>query len=132
MKLQAVIVDDDPVQANLLAAPLPQSSWSVRTFEAAGPAVPHVVATKPDLLVTDIYMPDVDGLAAIRSLRKEGYRGYILAVTAGDDFGSTPVTRIAEMLGADRAIRKSTYFCELERVMVEAVRRRAVIRAPGD
>lgn len=37
---------------------------------------------KPDLIVLDMHMPDMDGYTVAQTLRKEGYKGIILALTA--------------------------------------------------
>ena len=41
---------------------------------------------RPDLIVTDIRMPKLDGIEMLRRLREEGNRAHVVFLTAYSDF----------------------------------------------
>jgi CheY-like chemotaxis protein/anti-sigma regulatory factor (Ser/Thr protein kinase) len=72
--LRVLVVDDEPDTRELLAAVLTSCGAQVIQAATAAEAFEHVERTRPDVLITDIGMPEEDGyslLARIRSLPPE-------------------------------------------------------------
>jgi len=67
--LRVLVVDDDPDALELAAAILTRAGAAVRTCRSAGEALLAVPRWSPDVLVSDIEMPDEDGYALIRKVR---------------------------------------------------------------
>jgi len=65
-----LVVDDDPDGRDVVAAVLRQAGAIVTTVDSAPAALDAVKAEKPDLIVTDIAMPEMDGYALRRRLRE--------------------------------------------------------------
>ena len=63
------VVDDEPDILELVRLHLQRSSFQVQTFENAVPFLDFVQATKPDLVILDIMLPDADGLEVCKFLR---------------------------------------------------------------
>lgn len=84
--LRIVIVDDDPDARELLATLLTQRTAEVFAGESAAEAFELLRRERPDVLVSDIAMPEEDGYMLIRRVRalseEEGGRIPALAVTA--------------------------------------------------
>lgn len=59
-----------------------------------------------DLIITDIFMPEKEGLETIRELRKEHASLKIIAITGGYSSGPDELLNVARMLGADRTFAK--------------------------
>ncbi len=60
-----------------------------------------------DLVITDILMPDQDGLEGIMTLRREFPDSRVIAMTGGSEMiGVGKVLDIATMLGARRTLQK--------------------------
>lgn len=59
-------------------------------------ALEAIVATKPDLLLLDVYLPDMSGIAVLRTARAHGYVGEVVAVTAASE---VETVRRARQLG---------------------------------
>lgn len=59
-------------------------------------ALDAIVATKPDLLLLDVYLPDMSGIAVLRTARAHGYAGEVVAVTAASE---VETVRRARQLG---------------------------------
>lgn len=79
-------VDDDPVNLALLEALLVPQGYEV-IFAADGPeALRQVARQSPDLVLLDVMMPQLDGFAVCRELKKEEATRFIpvILVTALD------------------------------------------------
>lgn len=70
-KLSVLAVDDDKDVARLVAAFLESEGHSVSIAFDAAAALSRIRAHRPDLLVLDIEMPDMDGLELLRHLRAD-------------------------------------------------------------
>ena len=104
-----LIVDDDPSIREILSTQLGRLRYDCVAAADGNEAVALFKSEKPDLILMDLMMPQVDGLKAtqkIRSLEKKGKRTPILFLTArdtqqdklssalsgGDDFISKPIS----------------------------------------
>jgi CheY-like chemotaxis protein len=67
--LRILVVDDDDDTRELIARILEQSHARVDTVADAAAALEYLRLRKPDILVSDIGMPGMDGLALIREVR---------------------------------------------------------------
>lgn len=59
-----------------------------------------------DLVITDIFMPNQEGLATIMELRRGAPSLKIIAISGGGARASLDVLPVAEALGAHRTLRK--------------------------
>jgi len=59
-----------------------------------------------DVVITDIVMPEMDGLQAIREFRKIARKVKIIAISGDERFVSQDYLAFAQKLGADLTIRK--------------------------
>lgn len=86
--LRALIVDDEPLaveRLQIICANQPNLSV-VGTANDGAAALRLIDAVKPDLLLLDITMPELDGLGLARALAGRAEAPAILFVTAHDDF----------------------------------------------
>lgn len=67
--LMILVVDDEPDARALLAALLEQEGATVRTADSVRAAIQEIEQQIPDVLVSDIGMPDEDGYSLIQQLR---------------------------------------------------------------
>ncbi len=63
------VVDDEPDMAQLIAASLRLSGFRVRTFSDPVEAMKALEGAHPDVVVTDVKMPGVDGMEVLRHAR---------------------------------------------------------------
>jgi CheY-like chemotaxis protein len=84
--IRIVVVDDDPDARDLLATVLAQRSAEVLAASSAGEAFALVQREHPDVLISDIAMPEEDGYMLVRRVRalppEDGGRTPAIAVTA--------------------------------------------------
>jgi CheY-like chemotaxis protein len=67
--LQVLVVDDDADTLRLMTMALTRQHAKVTSVASAGEALKAVKANKPDVLISDIAMPDEDGYGLIRKIR---------------------------------------------------------------
>ncbi|HEX6844794.1 MAG TPA: response regulator [Actinomycetota bacterium] len=66
-----LVVDDDPFIARLLEIELAAAGYRVRVANDGRQALDMVAAEAPDLVITDVMMPHVDGFELTRQLRQD-------------------------------------------------------------
>jgi PAS domain S-box-containing protein len=104
--LRALLVDDDADARELLHAALAGYGMSVTLARSAQEALESFRASRPDIVITDIGMPEEDGyslLARIRSVTEEGKRVPVVALTA---YARAEDKRRVYAAGFDRHISK--------------------------
>jgi two-component system response regulator MprA len=79
-----LVVDDDPPISRMLERTLAAEGYGVEVAADGGEALAAVERSVPDLLVLDVAMPGLDGLAVCRRLRRAGLALPILLLTARD------------------------------------------------
>jgi len=80
--VRVLVVDDEPNAREVLTALLAACGAEVGSAASVREALERVESTTPDVLLTDIAMPDEDGYALIREVRSRGSRIPAIAITA--------------------------------------------------
>jgi len=114
-----MLVEDDPAVAQTLTDALESSSYRVWLAETGADAKTLLEQTRPDLIILDLMLPDVDGLVLCSGLKAIADVPIVIC-------SATPQKRDAILglkLGADDFIAKPFDIYELE-ARVEAVLRR--------
>lgn len=78
--VQIVLVDDEHEGRKMVAAVLQAAGATVRPLESAAAAIEAVDQEKPDVVITDIAMPEMDGYTLTRTLRERPYGGALKIV----------------------------------------------------
>jgi two-component system response regulator MprA len=79
-----LVVDDDPPILRMLERTLTAEGYAVETAADGGAALAAVERAVPDVVVLDVAMPGLDGLAVCRRLRRAGLALPVLLLTARD------------------------------------------------
>src|SRR5688572_5197989 len=69
MAKQLLVVDDDPGLLLAVSETLRAEGYDVQTARRGAEAMVHVAEALPDLIISDIRMPGMDGYALVRNLR---------------------------------------------------------------
>jgi two-component system response regulator MprA len=79
-----LVVDDDAPIRRMLGRTLTAAGYAVESAPDGGAALAAVEQSVPDLIVLDVAMPGLDGLAVCRRLRARGLSTPVLLLTARD------------------------------------------------
>jgi PAS domain S-box-containing protein len=94
--LQVLVVDDSPDTRELVSFILQESGANVTSVSSVGEALEALVRLKPDVLVSDIGMPDEDGYSLIRKVRiNEAAQGKKIPAVALTAFARDEECRLA-------------------------------------
>lgn len=80
-----LVVDDEPNIRDLLASSLRFAGFTVSSAGDGSEALHLATTEKPDLIVLDVMLPDMNGFTVTRKLRAAGMEMPILFLTARDD-----------------------------------------------
>lgn len=108
-----LVVDDDPTFCAIMGEILRMYHADVQTATSAEEAMAVLETVTPDLILTDVMMPEIDGLTFVRRLRAGGplARVPIIIVSAGV---SNREQAAAIQAGADRFLAKPFSLNELQ------------------
>ncbi|MEJ3743988.1 response regulator transcription factor [Actinomycetes bacterium KLBMP 9797] len=116
-----LVVEDDPNILELLSASLRFAGFDVSTATSGSAAVTAAKDRRPDLVVLDVMLPDLDGFEVIRLMRESGTRTPVVFLTArdatddkirgltlgGDDYVTKPFS-LEELTARIRAVLRRT------------------------
>jgi two-component system, OmpR family, response regulator len=116
-----LVVDDEPNIVELLSASLRFAGFEVATAMNGSDAVKAVERYRPDLVLLDVMLPDVDGFVVLRRLRSTRDHLPVLFLTArdanddkvtgltlgGDDYVTKPFS-LEEVIARIRAVLRRT------------------------
>jgi CheY-like chemotaxis protein len=105
---QVFVIDDDADVRDAIKRVLERAGYAVRTSADAVQALQELNRQPADVVVTDVIMPKVNGVEAIRSLLNDFPGIRIIAISGGGNFGidsykPNAITTTAYLAAAQRA-----------------------------
>lgn len=82
MNPRLLIIEDDSEFADYLRRGLTYEGYQVQIAASAETGLAFLHASQPDVIILDVMLPGLDGMAACRAIRQSVYRGPILMLTA--------------------------------------------------
>lgn len=123
--LNILVVDDEPDTRELLKQGLEYCGAKVRVAGSANEAVDELVVSVPDILISDVGMPGIDGYDLIRQIRElPRERGGKVAAIALTAYTRTEDRLQALRAGYDMHVPKPVELAELVAVAVSVARRK--------
>lgn len=102
-----LVIDDEPDIRELLRRILEKAGYGVTEASDGAVGVKLYRENPADLIITDIIMPEKEGLETIMELRREFPGVKIIAISGGGKaLHSVSCLHLAEKLGAQRSIAK--------------------------
>jgi DNA-binding response OmpR family regulator len=108
-----LVIDDDAQVRRMMNRVLSQAGHEVHEAANGRLGVDAFRAHRPSIVITDILMPEQEGIETIRALRREGLDTRIIAVSGGGYSHNMLFLDMARQLGADSALRKPFRAAEL-------------------
>ena len=116
-----LVVDDEPPIRRLLRTSLKAEGFEVLEAENAKAALAAIETEKPEIVILDLGLPDLDGLDVIRRVRAGGSKLPIVVLSSrGDERGKVEALE----LGADDYVTKPFGIAELVARIRTALRHR--------
>jgi CheY-like chemotaxis protein len=101
-----LIIEDDQVFLKTLAGWFVSEGCRVMTAPDGAIGLTHFEHIRPDLVVTDIIMPEREGVETIMAMKARDRAVPILAISGGGRIGPGEFLSLALSLGADGALAK--------------------------
>jgi DNA-binding response OmpR family regulator len=101
-----LIIDDEEGMRSLLVKALVQEGHAVREAPDGRVAMKSISSLTPDLIITDLLMPEKEGIETIVDVRKKYPAIKIIAMSGGLRHGKFDLLGLAAKVGADRTLAK--------------------------
>ncbi len=119
--MHIVVLEDQPVAALMTRLHLELYGYRVTVSDRLSRLVEVLAPPMPSAFIVDRGLPDGDGLAAVRGLRRAGYDGPVVVQSASDAAGEVHEALEA---GADAFLRKPCTAAQLMDALLSAERAR--------
>jgi sigma-B regulation protein RsbU (phosphoserine phosphatase) len=111
-----LIIDDDGFYRTVIRRILEDDGHDVVEAQDGPEGVELYRQVQPELVITDMRLPGVDGGEVIRSLRSIDDNAKVIAVSGAATFYNVDFFELAKQVGADAILRKLD---PMERVVIE-------------
>ena len=106
MRPTALVIDDDPSLLAQMSAALQAAGFHTLSAESGRVGASVARAIVPDIVVTDILMPDQEGIATIMQLKAMPRPPQVIAISGGGQLAREVVLGWARHLGAEAVLPK--------------------------
>lgn len=106
MGKKIVVVDDDPQIVQMLKKLLENEGYEIHTASNGVEAKEVWDKADADLLITDIVMPEKEGLDLILELQRDHPNIKVVAISGGDRIEPEYYLELAQILGAYKTLTK--------------------------
>jgi len=110
---KVLIIEDDPDVSDLLKFAAERAGHVVQTAANGKRGLESFATFEPDVVVTDILMPEKEGMETIVDLRKSRPATPIIAISGAGAVGKANILEIAQKLGASRTFAKPLVIADL-------------------
>jgi CheY-like chemotaxis protein len=104
--LRILVVDDDDSFRKMMCQTLTEMGYEVMEARNGKEAVQVYELCPSDVVLTDLIMPDTDGIETIREFRRIHSAVKIIAMSGGGWVGTRNYLKAAKLLGADETLTK--------------------------
>jgi CheY-like chemotaxis protein len=105
---KVLVVEDDLDMRRRLCGTLAEQGWEVEEAENGRIALDHLSASRPNLILLDLMMPEMDGFEFLAELRKHDHQGKIpVVVVTGADLSEEDHRNLNG--GVEKVLSKSAY-----------------------
>lgn len=112
--MKILIVDDTTSDRILLKSYLKKLNHEVYESSNGIDALNIISTILPDILITDIIMPEIDGIELIEKVKMIYPDMYIIAMSGGSELLDTSYLEVASAIGANKVLQKPINKINLE------------------
>lgn len=116
-RTKVLVIDDDMLLRRMLCLVLKSRGYVTIDADNGALGMQMFRTEKPDLVITDILMPDQEGFETIKEIRNADANIPIIAMSGGGDVQGLSFLTMAKKLGASRTISKPFTPENLEEVL---------------
>lgn len=119
-RARIVVVDDDPSVRDVIREYLDRLGFAVEAHKSGGEAMRSIVRHRADLVISDLLMPETDGLALLMAIRRLAPQPRVIVITGGTAHTGYSLAA-ARQLGAAATLWKPFRLPELLNVVLEVL-----------
>lgn len=123
--IRILLVDDDDLSRGAVHKMLERAGYGVQSTANGSEAIARYKTDRADLVITDLIMPETDGLEIIQELRKMDTEVRILAISGGGRVDAEEYLSVARKFGAIEVLPKPFTGQELKQAVERALAHRA-------
>jgi CheY-like chemotaxis protein len=101
-----LVIDDDSLVRDTIVRILERKDYQVIVASDGRRGLRMFHSEQPDLVITDIIMPEAEGIETIREIRREVPDAKIIAISGGSRIGNMDFLDVAGKLGASEVLPK--------------------------
>ena len=116
-----LVIDDEELIRLQIRNALEMEGFTVHEAANGNEGLTRIALAVPDVVITDILMPDKEGIETILELRRLYPAIRIIAISGGGRTGNKDFLRTAKHLGADRTLAKPFGLADLLRLVREVL-----------
>lgn len=116
-----VLVDDDEAVRVIVRMALERMGYEVREASNGREAMRLLAEKTPDLVLTDIIMPEQEGIETIGAVRRKYPAVRVIAMSGGGRISATDYLQTAISMGADAVLAKPFANEELEELVAKVL-----------
>lgn len=116
---QILLVDDDEMVCETIKQRLEREGHDVTTALNGNEALTKFAQTQPDLVITDVIMPEREGIETLLALKKANPAVKVVVMSGGGRIGRLDHLKIAARLGADATLVKPFTAAQLKSILAE-------------
>jgi PAS domain S-box-containing protein len=116
-----LLVDDDPPQRRLAELALSSAGFVVAVAEDGAAALRLATANVPDVIVSDVLMPEMDGFALCKTIRRNPSLAQVPIVLMSSHYLEDEDRALAVRFGANRCVSRGNGFDVVVRSVLEAM-----------
>jgi len=101
-----IVIDDEDSICNVLRCYLEDQGFNISVAHDGKQGLDLVEHDPPDLLITDVFMPEKDGVEVILAMRRKWPAVPIVVISGGSLLGIRDMLYTAKIIGAAHVLRK--------------------------
>lgn len=102
----ALVIDDDAQVRELVCVMLKRAGYDIVSAKDGREGLETCKAKRPDVVVTDIFMPHQDGIDVLREIKSLPMPPRVVVISGGSPRMQLDFLQIAQKLGADSVLHK--------------------------